>query len=108
MPSSSRRPGWIAEAAPVTWDEYLANAQKVIDSGAAPFGCTFDYHPWRSLIPITHSIDLDVYDPETGLFMWNGDPGGRGARDHEADDAAGQPGRAQSRHDRRRREPDAR
>jgi ABC-type glycerol-3-phosphate transport system substrate-binding protein len=66
--------GLDPEVAPVTWDEYLANAQKIIDSGAAPFGCTFDYHPWRSLIPITHSIDLDVYDPETGLFMWNGDP----------------------------------
>jgi multiple sugar transport system substrate-binding protein len=66
--------GLDPEVAPVTWDEYLANAQTVIDSGAAPFGCTFDYHPWRSLIPITHSIDLDVYDPETGLFMWNSDP----------------------------------
>jgi ABC-type glycerol-3-phosphate transport system substrate-binding protein len=66
--------GLDPEAAPATWDEYLANAQKVIDSGAAPFGCTFDFHAWRSLIPITHSISLDVYDPETGLFMWNSDP----------------------------------
>ncbi|HLL51237.1 MAG TPA: extracellular solute-binding protein, partial [Thermomicrobiales bacterium] len=66
--------GLDAEVAPVTWDEYLANAQQVVDSGAAPFGCTFDYHAWRSLIPITHSINLDVYDPETGLFMWNSDP----------------------------------
>jgi len=66
--------GLDPEVAPVTWDEYLANAQQVVDSGAAPFGCTFDFHPWRSLIPITHSINLDVYDPETGLFMWNSDP----------------------------------
>jgi ABC-type glycerol-3-phosphate transport system substrate-binding protein len=66
--------GLDPEVAPVTWDEYLANAQQVKDSGAAPFGCTFDFHPWRSLIPITHSISLDVYDPETGLFMWNSDP----------------------------------
>lgn len=66
--------GLDPEAAPATWDEYLANAQQVIDSGAAPFGCTFDFHAWRSLIPITHSISLDVYDPETGLFMWNSDP----------------------------------
>jgi len=41
--------------------------------GAAPFGVTFDYHAWRSLIPISHSISLDVYDKDTGLFMWNGD-----------------------------------
>jgi multiple sugar transport system substrate-binding protein len=66
--------GLDPEAAPTTWDEYLANAQKVVDSGAAPFGCTFDAHAWRSLLPITHSISLDVYDPETGLFMWNSDP----------------------------------
>jgi multiple sugar transport system substrate-binding protein len=66
--------GLDPEATPTTWDEYIANAQKVVDSGAAPFGCTFDYHAWRSLIPITHSISLDVYDPETGLFMWNSDP----------------------------------
>lgn len=55
------------EAAPATWDEYLANAQKVKDSGAAPFGCTFDARGWRSLAPITHSISTDVYTPE-GLF----------------------------------------
>jgi len=66
--------GLDAEAAPKTWDEYLANAKKIMDSGAAPFGCTFDFHPWRSLIPITHSISLDVYDKETGLFQWNSDP----------------------------------
>ncbi|HEX5991745.1 MAG TPA: extracellular solute-binding protein [Thermomicrobiales bacterium] len=66
--------GLDPEATPTTWDEYLANAQKVVDSGAAPFGCTFDAHAWRSLLPITHSISLDVYDPETGIFMWNSDP----------------------------------
>jgi ABC-type glycerol-3-phosphate transport system substrate-binding protein len=66
--------GLDPEVAPVTWDEYLANAQKIVDSGAAPFGCTFDFHAWRSLLPITHSISTDVYEPETGLFMWNSDP----------------------------------
>ena len=66
--------GLDPEATPTTWDEYLANAQKVVDSGAAPFGCTFDAHAWRSLLPITHSISRDVYDPETGIFMWNSDP----------------------------------
>ncbi len=62
------------EAVPTTWDEYLANARTVQESGAAPFGCTFDFHAWRSLIPITHSISTDVYDPETGLFQWASDP----------------------------------
>jgi ABC-type glycerol-3-phosphate transport system substrate-binding protein len=62
------------EAAPATWDEFIANAQKVKDSGVAPFGLTFDFHAWRSLIPITHSISTDVYDPETGVFQWNSEP----------------------------------
>ena len=41
----------IGGAPPATWDEYLANAQMVVDSGAAPFGATFDAHGWRSLRP---------------------------------------------------------
>jgi len=61
------------EVAPKNWDEYIANAKKVQDSGAAPFGCTYDFHAWRSILPITHSISTDVYDKETGLFQWNGD-----------------------------------
>jgi multiple sugar transport system substrate-binding protein len=61
------------EVAPANWDEYLANAKKIQDSGAAPFGCTYDFHAWRSLVPITHSISTDVYEPDTGLFMWNSD-----------------------------------
>src|SRR5262245_23565987 len=32
--------------APKTWDEYLANAKKVKDSGAATYGATFDAHGW--------------------------------------------------------------
>lgn len=62
------------DQAPTTWDEFIANAQKVKDSGGAPFGLTFDFHAWRSLIPITHSISTDVYDPETGIFQWNSEP----------------------------------
>jgi ABC-type glycerol-3-phosphate transport system substrate-binding protein len=69
-----KKAGLDPEAAPKTWDEYLANSKKVMDSGAAPFGCTFDAHAWRSLVPITHSISLDVYDKDTGLFQWNSDP----------------------------------
>ncbi len=60
------------EVPPVTWDEFIANAQKVKDSGAAPYGLTFDNRDWRSLIPITHSIDTDVYTPD-GLFRYNSD-----------------------------------
>jgi ABC-type glycerol-3-phosphate transport system substrate-binding protein len=63
--------GLDPEVAPTTWDEFIANAQAVMDSGVAPFGLTFDKHAWRSLIPITHSISTDVYDPDTGLFQWN-------------------------------------
>lgn len=62
------------EAAPATWDEFIANAQQIVDRGVAPFGLTFDFHAWRSLLPITHSISTDVYDPETGLFLWNSAP----------------------------------
>ncbi len=65
--------GLDPSVAPKNWDEFLANAKTVQDSGAAPFGLTFDFHAWRSLIPITHSISTDVYD-ENGLFIWNSDP----------------------------------
>lgn len=51
----------IEDKPPADWDEYLANSQKVLDSGAARYGCTFDAHGWRSLAPITHSISTDVY-----------------------------------------------
>jgi ABC-type glycerol-3-phosphate transport system substrate-binding protein len=66
--------GLDPDVAPVTWDEFIANGQAVVDSGAAPFGLTFDRNAWRSLIPITHSISTDVYDPDTGLFQWNSEP----------------------------------
>lgn len=74
--------GWNAEIVeqagldptkpPADWDEYLANARRVVDSGAAPFGCTFDAHGWRSLAPIAHSISTDVYTEE-GLFDFTSD-----------------------------------
>jgi ABC-type glycerol-3-phosphate transport system substrate-binding protein len=70
----------IADKAPADWDEYLANSQKVLDSGAARYGCTFDAHGWRSLCPITHSISTDVYyklDGDTStepLFDFTSEP----------------------------------
>jgi ABC-type glycerol-3-phosphate transport system substrate-binding protein len=65
--------GLDPEAAPKSWDEYLANATRCKESGAAPFGCTFDAHGWRSLAPITHSISTDVYRPD-GLFDFTSEP----------------------------------
>jgi ABC-type glycerol-3-phosphate transport system substrate-binding protein len=57
---------------PTTWDEYLANAQKVVDSGAAPYGATFDARGWRSIAPFTHSLSTDVYTSD-GLFDFTND-----------------------------------
>jgi ABC-type glycerol-3-phosphate transport system substrate-binding protein len=62
----------LPDVAPVTWDDYLANAKKIVDSGAAPFGATFDSHGWRSLAPMTHSMSSNVYTSE-GLFDFNSD-----------------------------------
>jgi multiple sugar transport system substrate-binding protein len=58
--------------APTTWDEFIANARTVQESGVAPYGLTFDNRDWRSLIPVTHSISTDVYTPD-GLFMYDSD-----------------------------------
>ena len=54
------------------WGDYLANARAVVDSGAAPFGATFDAHGWRSLAPMTHSLNSDVYTAD-GLFDFTHD-----------------------------------
>jgi multiple sugar transport system substrate-binding protein len=51
----------LADTPPLTWDEYLANSATVIESGAAPFGSTFDPNGWRSLAAIAHSFSTDVY-----------------------------------------------
>jgi ABC-type glycerol-3-phosphate transport system substrate-binding protein len=65
--------GLDPNVAPATWDDQIAAAQTIVDSGAAPYGITFDPRDWRSIIPITHSISTDVYDPETGLFQYASD-----------------------------------
>jgi hypothetical protein len=67
-----KKAGLDPEKAPANWDEFLANAKKVVDSKAAPYGCLYDFHDWRSLIPITHSISTDVYTPD-GLFNYTSD-----------------------------------
>src|SRR5262245_30567806 len=63
----------LPETPPATWDEYMEAAKTVVDSGAAPFGATFDAHGWRSLAPITHSMSRHVYTEE-GLFDFTSDP----------------------------------
>jgi multiple sugar transport system substrate-binding protein len=63
----------LPDTPPATWDEYLQNAKAVVDSGAAPFGATFDAHGWRSLAPMTHSRTTDVYTAD-GLFDFTSEP----------------------------------
>ncbi|MBV9561629.1 MAG: extracellular solute-binding protein, partial [Bradyrhizobium sp.] len=63
----------IADAAPPTWDDFLADANKIAVSNAAPWGATFDAHGWRSLAPITHSMSTHVYTSE-GLFDFTSEP----------------------------------
>jgi ABC-type glycerol-3-phosphate transport system substrate-binding protein len=59
--------------APKTWDEFIENSRKVQESGVSPYGLIFDNRDWRSLIPVTHSIDTDVYTPD-GLFRYDSEP----------------------------------
>lgn len=63
----------LPDASPATWDDYLANAKTVMDSGAAPFGATFDSHGWRSLAPFTHSMSTNAWTSEN-LFDFTGEP----------------------------------
>jgi multiple sugar transport system substrate-binding protein len=56
----------LTDTPPATWEEYLANSQAILDSGAARYGCTFDAHGWRSLAPIAHSIDPNCYYTREG------------------------------------------
>ncbi len=51
----------LTDTPPATWDEFLANAQTVVDSGAARYGAGYDAHGWRSLAPITHSFSTEAY-----------------------------------------------
>src|ERR1700691_3741396 len=63
----------VPDAAPATWDDYLAAGKKIVDSKAAPWGATFDAHGWRSLVPFTHSMSTNVYTSE-GLFDFTSEP----------------------------------
>jgi multiple sugar transport system substrate-binding protein len=57
---------------PSSWAEYVDNARKVVRVGAAPYGCTFDPRPSRSLVPIAYTFKRDVYT-EDGLFDYEDD-----------------------------------
>jgi multiple sugar transport system substrate-binding protein len=63
----------LPDAAPPTWDDFLASAKTIVDKKAAPWGATFDSHGWRSLAPITHSMSTNVYTSE-GLFDFTSEP----------------------------------
>src|SRR5271170_8039821 len=63
----------VPDAAPATWDEFLASSKKIVASKAAPWGATFDAHGWRSLVPVTHSMSIKVYTPD-GLFDFTSEP----------------------------------
>jgi multiple sugar transport system substrate-binding protein len=64
--------GLDVNTAPKTWDEFIANAKKVVASKAAPFGAVFDSHGWRSLAPITYTFSTNVYTAD-GLFDFTND-----------------------------------
>ena len=80
----------LPDEAPATWDDHLANAKALVDSGAAPFGATFDSHGWRSLAPMTHSMSTDVYTSE-GLFDFTSDAADRGPDADEEDHGVSHP-----------------
>jgi ABC-type glycerol-3-phosphate transport system substrate-binding protein len=67
-----KKAGLDPNKAPKTWDEFIGNAKKVVSSKAAPYGAVFDAHGWRSLAPIAHTFNTNVYTPE-GLFDFTSD-----------------------------------
>lgn len=63
----------LPDRAPIDWHEYLEDAGKVMNSGAAPFGCTFDSHGWRSLAPFAYSMSTNCYTKDR-LFDFTSEP----------------------------------
>ncbi|MDB5059540.1 MAG: extracellular solute-binding protein family 1, partial [Chloroflexi bacterium] len=52
---------------PTTWEEFTDTAHRISAAklrGGQVSGATFDWHPWRSIMPVVHSISLDVYTKE--------------------------------------------
>jgi multiple sugar transport system substrate-binding protein len=67
-----KKAGLDPNKTPKTWDQFIANAKKVVSSKAAPYGAVFDAHGWRSLAPIAHTFNTNVYTP-AGLFDFTSD-----------------------------------
>jgi multiple sugar transport system substrate-binding protein len=67
-----KKAGLDPNSKPKTWDQFIANARKVVSSKAAPYGAVFDAHGWRSLAPIAHTFNTNVYTP-AGLFDFTSD-----------------------------------
>ena len=67
-----KKAGLDPNSKPKTWDQFIANAKKVVSSKAAPYGAVFDAHGWRSLAPIAHTFSTNVYTP-AGLFDFTSD-----------------------------------
>ncbi len=93
----------LPDTPPATWDEYLQNAKTTVDSGAAPFGATFDAHGWRSLAPMTHSMQHRRLHRRRPVRLHQR-AGDRSADADEEDHGAVASGHPARRSDRRRRE----
>jgi ABC-type glycerol-3-phosphate transport system substrate-binding protein len=60
---------------PTTWEAYISTAQTISSKLAnhkphRVYGATYDLRPWRSFIPIAHSIDTNIYS-STGYLDWS-------------------------------------
>jgi ABC-type glycerol-3-phosphate transport system substrate-binding protein len=54
-------------APPATWEAFTDTARRISAAklrGGTVAGATFDWAPWRSVMPVVHSISLDVYTKE--------------------------------------------
>lgn len=52
---------------PSTWEQFTDTAKRInaakLKKGTVA-GATFDWHPWRGVMPVVHSISTDVYTKE--------------------------------------------
>ena len=59
---------------PSTWEDYITAAKtistKLAKHSPRIYGATYDIHPWRSFIPIAHSISKNIYTAD-GYLDWD-------------------------------------
>jgi ABC-type glycerol-3-phosphate transport system substrate-binding protein len=60
---------------PTTWEQYIATAKTITEKLANQkphrvYGATYDLRPWRSFVPIAHSIDTNIYTAD-GYLDWS-------------------------------------